>query len=56
MYLLRNYGGALRAALYVHDAIHRAAAPAAAPAAALAAAPATDPWIYIFYSEPYLLL
>ena len=67
MYSLRNYRGALRAALYVHDEIHRAAsaieaaaageaaASAAAPAAALAAAPAADPWIHIFYYEPYLL-
>ena len=31
------------------------AAPPAAPAAALAAAPAADPWIHIFYYEPYLL-
>ena len=36
MYLLRNYGRALRAPLYVHDKIHtaEAAAEAAAPAAA----------------------
>ena len=26
-----------------------------APAAALAATPAADPWIHIFYYEPYLL-
>ena len=42
----------------IHDKVHTAAAaavPAAAPAAALAAAPAADPWIHIFYDEPYLL-
>ena len=47
--------GALRATLYVHDEIHTAAAKVAAPAAPLAAAPAADPWIHIFYYEPYLL-
>ena len=52
-------GRALRTLLYLHDKVHtvaaEAAAPAAAPAAALAAAPAADPWIHIFYYEPYLL-
>ena len=59
MYSLRKYrGGALRAALCVHDEIHAAATEAAAPAAeaaALAAAPAAGPWIHIFHYEQYLL-
>ena len=38
MYLLRNYRGALRAPLYVHDKIHTAEAAAEAAAAAPAAA------------------
>ena len=42
MYLLRNYRGALRAPLYLHDKVHTVAAEAAAPAAA----PAADPWIH----------
>ena len=53
MYLLRNYRGALRASLYLHNKVHKvlaeAAAPAAAPAAALAAAPAANPWIHGTY-------
>ena len=38
----------------IHTAAETAA-PAPAPAAALAAAPEADPWIHIFYYEPYLL-
>ena len=54
MYLSRNYRGALRAPLYLHDKIPIVAAAAPAPAAALAAAPAADPWIH-GSMDPYLL-
>ena len=54
-YVIIGGEGALRGPLYLHDRVHTVAAPAAAPAAALAAAPAADPWIHIFYLEPYLL-
>ena len=55
MYLLRKSRGALRARLDVRDKVHTAAAEAAAEAPAPAAALAADPWIHIFYYEPYLL-
>ena len=45
-------GGALRAPLYVHDKVHTVAA-AAAPAADPWIHGSMDPWIHIFYSEPY---
>ena len=42
----------MKALQYIHDKVHTVAAEAAAPAPA----PPADPWIHIFYYEPYLSL
>ena len=52
MHLLRNYRGALRASVYVHDEMHTAEA-AAAPAAARTAAPAAPGTFWHFFFKMF---